>query len=171
MWIDHLDPSQFEEISNEMKSLHKSMKNMIEIVFATSPLLALSTQGWASKSISGTYLLRVRDVLVFFGDLSMINEIFAALGNDRPKILIELEDHVLQAIIGISEGISIEGAMDNLYAQILSRQEDLANDDVALTWFNLGCDGLAIPSTTQPLDIPSTPFLETSNVIKDKFQG
>ena len=101
----------------------------------------------------------------------MIIKIFAALGNDRPKILIELEDYVLQAIIGISEGISVEDAMDNLYAQILSRQEDLANDDVALTWFNLSRDSLAIPSTTQPLDLPSTAFAETSTIIKDKFQG
>lgn len=55
---------QFEEISNEMKMLHKPMKNVMEVVFATSPLLALSTHGWASKSYNSTYLLRVSDVLV-----------------------------------------------------------------------------------------------------------
>ena len=59
-----MDMQQFEEISNEMQILHKSIKNMMEVVFATSPLLALSTHGWASKSYHSTYLLRVSNVLV-----------------------------------------------------------------------------------------------------------
>jgi hypothetical protein len=53
-----LDEAQFEEISLEMQIIHKSMKNMLEYIFATSPLLALSTTGW-SRYISGAYLLRV----------------------------------------------------------------------------------------------------------------
>jgi hypothetical protein len=61
-----MDPDQFEEISNEIQLLHKSMKNVIEIVFATSPLLALSTHGWASKSCNSVYLLRVSGVLLFY---------------------------------------------------------------------------------------------------------
>jgi hypothetical protein len=72
IWIDRLDPQQFEDISNEMKTLHKSMKNLIEVVFATSPLLALSTQGWATKNQHRTYMLRVSDFLVFF--LTFIND-------------------------------------------------------------------------------------------------
>lgn len=51
----------FEEIASDLQVLHKSMKNLIEIVFATSPLLALSTHGWSWKSHS-TYLLRVSEV-------------------------------------------------------------------------------------------------------------
>ena len=35
----------------------------MEIVFVVSPLLALSTHGWYSKSTNSIYLLRVRDAL------------------------------------------------------------------------------------------------------------
>jgi len=66
IWSDRMSPQQFEEISNEIERLHKPMKNMIEIVFATSPLLALSTHGWSSSNYHSTYLLRVSDVLVAF---------------------------------------------------------------------------------------------------------
>jgi len=67
-----MNPQQLEEISNEMQLLHKSMKNIFEMVFAISPLLALSTIGWASRSIQGTYLLRVGDVFAVFEHLLMI---------------------------------------------------------------------------------------------------
>lgn len=51
---------EFEEVSELIHSLHRSMKNLIEIVFAISPLLALSTHGWNAKySYHGIYLLRV----------------------------------------------------------------------------------------------------------------
>jgi len=59
-----MEPQQFEEIASEIQILHKSMKNVIEIAFAISPLLALSTHGWASKSCNSTYLLRVSDIAV-----------------------------------------------------------------------------------------------------------
>ena len=62
IWLDRMDPQQLEEVTHEMESLHRSMKNVIEITFAISPLLALSTQGWASKSLSSVYLLRVSAV-------------------------------------------------------------------------------------------------------------
>jgi hypothetical protein len=64
IWSDRMDSEQLEDIADEMQMLHKSMKNMMEIVFATSPLLALSTSGWGSKSVHSTYLLRVSDDLV-----------------------------------------------------------------------------------------------------------
>jgi hypothetical protein len=67
-----MDPQQFEDICNEMQTLHKSMKNAMEIVFATSPLLALSTHGWASKSYHSTYLLRVN--VIFLVLFLLINE-------------------------------------------------------------------------------------------------
>src|ERR1700678_1296395 len=58
-----MDAQQFDDISEELQLLHKSMKNILDIVFATSPLLALSTHGWNSRwtSIHSTYLLRVSD--------------------------------------------------------------------------------------------------------------
>lgn len=59
IWLDRMDSPQFEEISDQLKLLHKSMKNVMEIVFAMSPLLALSTHGWDAKSLHSTYLLRV----------------------------------------------------------------------------------------------------------------
>lgn len=61
-----MDLQQLEDISNEMLQIYKPMKNLIEIVFATSPLLALSTHGWASKSCHSMYLIRVSDGLVGF---------------------------------------------------------------------------------------------------------
>lgn len=61
-----MDSQQFEDIYEELHILQKSMKNIMEIVFATSPLLALSTRGWDSRSFHSTYLLRVSDSLVFF---------------------------------------------------------------------------------------------------------
>jgi len=72
IWSDRMGPQQFEEISNEIQLLHKPMKNMIEIVFATSPLLALSTRGWSSSHYHSTYLLRVSDVSISF--FALINK-------------------------------------------------------------------------------------------------
>ena len=43
IWSDRIDVEQLEDITNEIASLHKSMKNLMEIVFTFSPLLALST--------------------------------------------------------------------------------------------------------------------------------
>jgi len=61
-----MDPQQLEDVSNEIQALHRSIKNVIEIVFAISPLLALSTQGWGSKSVNSVYLLRVSRIQVTF---------------------------------------------------------------------------------------------------------
>jgi hypothetical protein len=68
-----MDPVQFEELTMEIQSLHKGMKNVIDIVFATSPLLALSTHGWASKSCHSTYLLRVSNVVFFHSQLLIVD--------------------------------------------------------------------------------------------------
>jgi hypothetical protein len=57
-----MDEQQLEDVSNEIQVLHRSIKNAIEIVFAISPLLALSTHGWASKSFNSVYLVRVSSV-------------------------------------------------------------------------------------------------------------
>jgi hypothetical protein len=66
-----MDPQQLEDISKEIQALHKSMKNVMEMAFAVSPLLALSTHGWASKAINSMYLLRVTAISVLF--LLLIN--------------------------------------------------------------------------------------------------
>lgn len=100
-----------------------------------------------------------------------IDQIFDALGNDRPQILIELEDHVIRAIIGISEGKSREDAMGFLYSQIQSLQKDLANDDNALNWFNLTKATSSIPPTPPPSKIPFTPLPKMPVVVKDLFHG
>ena len=68
-----MDPEQFQDIANTIHSLHKSMKNVMEIVFAISPLLALSTYGWGRNYyVHSTYLLRVSSVLDFF--MAIIND-------------------------------------------------------------------------------------------------
>jgi hypothetical protein len=59
-----MDPQQLEDVSNAIEALHKSIKNAIEVAFAVSPLLALSTHGWASKSFNSVYLLRVSPTYV-----------------------------------------------------------------------------------------------------------
>lgn len=66
IWSERMEPQQFEEISNEIQNLHKSMKNVMEVVFATSPLLALSSHGWRQKSYHSTYLVRVGGVSFSF---------------------------------------------------------------------------------------------------------
>jgi hypothetical protein len=68
-----MDSQHFEDISDEFQILQKSMKNLMEIVFAISPLLVLSTHGWDSKSVHRTYLLRVSDGLIFL--LSIIHNL------------------------------------------------------------------------------------------------
>jgi len=83
----------------------------------------------------------------FHFHLLTIFKAFLALGNDRPQILLQLEDCVLQAIISISEGKVRENAMETLYTQLLSLEKDLVKDAEALAWFNM----VKVPFT------PSTP--------------
>jgi hypothetical protein len=65
-----MDLPQLELLSNEIQALHRPMKNIIQIVFAVSPLLALSPHGWGpTRSIHGVYLLRVSFVLVGFQEV------------------------------------------------------------------------------------------------------
>jgi hypothetical protein len=64
IWSDRLTSQELEDISNEMEITHKSMKNAMEMVFATSPLLALHTSGWGKRAHHSTYLLRVSDGLL-----------------------------------------------------------------------------------------------------------
>jgi hypothetical protein len=157
--MDRMDSQQFEDISNELQFFQKSMKNIIEIVFATSPLLALSTHGWDSKSIHSTYLLRVSDGLAFFLMIFLTtNKIFLALGNDRPKILVNLEDCVLKAVFDISKGKSSEPVIDALFFQIESLQNDLFNDDEALNWFKLSKPAFSPPLTPPPSDFRPNPL-------------
>jgi hypothetical protein len=146
-----MDPSEFDQISNEIQALHKAMKNITEIVFATSPLLALSPHGWSWKHINCSYLLRVSIISVVFGRFLTIIKVFVALGNDRPPILVKLEDSVLEAIIAISEGKSSENVLDTLYSQVILLEEDLKNDSNAMNWFNLLTPSFsAVPTPPTP---------------------
>jgi hypothetical protein len=86
----------------------------------------------------------------FHFHLLMILKVFQALGNDRPQILVQLEDCVIQAIISISEGKLRENAMETLYSQLLSLEKDLVNDSKALAWFRLATASSATPSTPRP---------------------
>jgi hypothetical protein len=54
LWVDRLDPHQFEDISNEVQLLGQSIKNVMEFAFAISLLLAISTHGWDTISIHST---------------------------------------------------------------------------------------------------------------------
>jgi hypothetical protein len=74
------------------------------------------------------------------------NKIFLALGNDRPQILIDLEDYVLHAIIDISEGKATEDVIEALYLQIQSREKDLGINRKALNWFDLSNHAALLPT-------------------------
>ena len=59
-----MDTQQFTDVSEAIQTLHRAMKNVMEIVFAASPLLALSTHGWALRAYNSTYLFRVSHVFI-----------------------------------------------------------------------------------------------------------
>ena len=89
-----------------------------------------------------------------------MKKIFISLGNERPQILVRLEDCVLEAIIAISEGKPREETMQNLHSHILSLLKDLKEDDEAMRWFNLHPESVA-ESTALAFDFPSTPLAST----------
>ena len=151
--VDQMEPQQFEDISHKLQLIHKSMKNVMEIVFAISPLLALSTHVWDMKSIHSTYLLRVSDASVFSYSLLTTYKIFLALGNNCLSILIKLEDCVLEAIFDISEGKSTESVVDALHCQVEALHKDLVNNENALKWFHLFSPALSAP-LTPPVTAP-----------------
>ena len=134
-----MEQDQLDEISNGIETLRKSMKNLMEISFAISPLMILSSHGWMSPSCHSVYLLKVS---VFVSSVSLnvfiILQTFVALGNNRPQILVKLENCVLGAIMDISQGKSRDNAIENLYSQLSSMEDELCRDNDALTWFNLG---------------------------------
>jgi hypothetical protein len=149
---------------------------VIEIAFAISPLLALSTTGWASASSNSVYLLRVSLIYVILCWLFMMRKVFNSLGNERPEILIQLEDCVLVGIISISEGVPREEAMHTLYSQMSSMKLDLAKDEKALSWFNLSSQSLATSSNSTTSECPSTPLPrgvpeDLPINLKERFQG
>jgi len=78
----------------------------------------------------------------------MLFKMFQALGNNRPQILVKLEDCVLQMVIAISEGKPHEVALDFLCSQLSFFEKDLANDKDAMTWFDLST--AATSSTSAP---------------------
>lgn len=56
-----MEPEDLEGIINEIVALHRSMKNLMEMAFAISPLLALATHGWYRYTTHSTFLLRVSE--------------------------------------------------------------------------------------------------------------
>jgi hypothetical protein len=85
-------------------------------------------------------------------------KIFLALGNERPQILVQLEDCVLEAIVAISEGKPRENAMKMLYSELMRLEKALVDDEDALGWFNLLKDDIVTTSTLPP----STPSAGSS---------
>jgi hypothetical protein len=85
------------------------------------------------------------------------NQIFQALGNERPQILVRLENYVLDAIVAISEGKSRENVMHDLYSQILPLENDLRNESSAMAWFDFSTAFVPVSSTPELSEYPSTP--------------
>jgi hypothetical protein len=61
-----MDKQQLDELLHDMASLHKPIKNLVEMSFAISPLLIIATHGWGSQSIHSWYLFRVSNNLSDF---------------------------------------------------------------------------------------------------------
>jgi hypothetical protein len=91
-------------------------------------------------------------VLIFF-------KTFLTLGNNRPKILVQIEDCVLHAIVELSKGKSRDNTMDALYSQLFSLKDVLRNDEGALAWFDFATASSAIPSTPSPSSLAPIPFI------------
>lgn len=98
-------------------------------------------------------------------------KVFIALGNDRPEILIRLEDQVLKAVIAVSEGKSREDVMRSLHSDIQSLEKELAEDDVALNWFNLRATASSVPSKTATREIPVSPLASLAHHRRNRFEG
>jgi hypothetical protein len=105
-----------------------------------------------------------------FWEVSNFYKVFFALGNDRPQVLVKLEDSVLEAIIAISEGKSSENVLDALYSQVLLLEKDLKSDNDAMNWFNLVTPSFSALPTPPASVFPSTPS-GYRNLNQDKFQG
>ena len=96
--------------------------------------------------------------LLFSSCLSIIEKVFIALGNDHPEIIIRVEDEVLKAIVGISEGRPRGELMDVLHAQIGALEQELAKDEHALDWFDFTTTASSISSTPPPAEARPTPM-------------
>ena len=90
-------------------------------------------------------------------------KIFNVLGNERPGILVKIEDCILEAIIALSEGQLRENAINDLYSKIMVLEHDLCKDESALTWFNFPTSS-RIPSTPPLSGLPVTPSSGLSNL-------
>jgi hypothetical protein len=90
-----------------------------------------------------------------------VDKIFLALGNERPQILVQLEDCILETIMAISEGTSRENSMQKLYSELLCLEKTLTGDKDALTWFDLLKEDSDIPSNLPP----STSSAGSSNLL------
>jgi hypothetical protein len=87
-----------------------------------------------------------------------IIKLFIALGNNRPPILVQLEDYVLQGIVGVMEGRSHEDVLDTIFSQIESIEDHLTGNEDALNWFSLySMDPVSASPRPPPSGIPSTP--------------
>lgn len=80
--------------------------------------------------------------------LSTPHQIYLTLGNNRPQILVKLEDLVLQAILNICEGQSTQRIVVSLSHDIELFQTDLASNNEAVNWFNLSRPAVSPPLTT-----------------------
>ena len=69
------------------------------------------------------------------------------MGNNRPTILVKLEDCVLEAVLDILGGKLTETVIDALYLRVELLQKHLGNDDEALNWFALSRPAPSAPLT------------------------
>jgi hypothetical protein len=99
----------------------------------------------------------------------MVSKVFMTLGNDRPQVLIDLEDQVLQAVIYLSQGKSRGDVMDTLHSQIAMLVKDLKNDEIAQNWFDCSTAPASISSNPPGSESPSTPLRPGRQLYFDSF--
>lgn len=59
------------------------------------------------------------------------------MGNNRPKSLTAIEDHILSAAIRLSHGDDLEATMSQLQTEITGCEDALTRDLEAANWFDL----------------------------------
>jgi hypothetical protein len=97
-------------------------------------------------------------MFVVFTDAWLFPKVFIALGNDRPQILVDMEDKVLQAIISICEGKSRDDVIKTLSSELRPLETKLIENEDALTWFDFSNAAASSSSTPPPCEARSDPL-------------
>jgi hypothetical protein len=97
----------------------------------------LSAHSWQHYAVNRVHLCRVRCVQLLFAFSLTVIQVFCSLGNQRPKSLAALEDHILLAAVKISHGEDLGTTMSCLHDGMEALEDALCGDAQACDWFCL----------------------------------